>query len=65
VGILFLILGALNINVFDQQRAANILNNIITFVLFGISLINVILNSFGLSHKANALFNAAWNHGNI
>lgn len=59
VGILFLIIGALNINKIEQQRAANILNNIITLMLFAITLINVVLNSFGLNHDANRLYDKA------
>ncbi|XP_018011580.1 ninjurin-1 isoform X2 [Hyalella azteca] len=49
VGILFLIIGALNINKLDQQFAANILNNIIGVMLFTITVVNVVLNAFGLS----------------
>lgn len=65
VGLLLLVIGALNINKLSQQRAANILNNIISIMFFIISIVNVILNAFGLSYKANELFMAASENGGV
>ena len=46
-----LVLGAVNINKVSQQRAAMILNDIITVMLFFISVDNIVLNSLGLSYN--------------
>ncbi|XP_068242143.1 ninjurin-1-like isoform X1 [Palaemon carinicauda] len=48
VGVLFLIIGGMNINDPQQHKAADILNNIIVMFLFVISVVNVILNSLGI-----------------
>ena len=50
VGILFLIIGGLNINKEPNQRTANILNDVIVIVIFLITLINVIISGFGIRH---------------
>ena len=60
-----LFVGALNINKLPQQRAANILNNIIAVALFVISIINVVLNAYGLNYKADPLYNAAKTTGSL
>ncbi|XP_045596918.1 ninjurin-2 [Procambarus clarkii] len=54
VGVLFMIIGAMDINDPEQQTAANILNNIILIFVFVISTDNIIISSFGIdSMKIN------------
>ncbi|XP_076057722.1 ninjurin-1-like isoform X5 [Oratosquilla oratoria] len=48
VGVLFLIVGGMNINDPKQERTADILNNIILIMVFAISLVNVVLSAFGI-----------------
>ena len=50
VGILFLIIGGLNINQDGDQRVADILNDVITVTVFLITLVNVVINGFGIRH---------------
>merc|ERR1712109_560 len=51
VGILFLVIGGFNINEEPIEKVANILNDIITVLVFIITVINVIINGFGLSFE--------------
>ncbi|XP_064119753.1 ninjurin-1-like isoform X4 [Macrobrachium nipponense] len=59
VGVLFLIIGGMNINDPQQHTAADILNNIIVAFLFVISVVNVVLSAFGIEqmkiHPPNVL----------
>merc|ERR1711983_469712 len=48
VGILFLVIGGLNINDDPDQRTADILNDVITVLVFLITLVNVVINGFGI-----------------
>ncbi|XP_034941479.1 ninjurin-2 isoform X2 [Chelonus insularis] len=48
VGILFIIVGGLDINRRRDQWAANIINDIILIAVFVISLINVVISGFGM-----------------
>ena len=61
VGILFLVIGGLNINDEKQHVTADVLNNVIVIMIFVISVINVVLNSFGIEHQninpAGTVFN--------
>ena len=50
VGICFLFIGSLNINKPKSQRMADILNNLITIQVFIITVINVVISSFGIEH---------------
>ncbi len=50
VGILFLVIGGLNINEEPKQRTADILNDVIVVVIFLITLVNVIISGFGIRH---------------
>lgn len=50
VGICFLFIGSLNINKPKSQRIADILNNLITIQIFIITVINVVISSFGIEH---------------
>lgn len=45
-----MIIGMMNINDPEQQSAANILNNIIVIIVFIISVLNVVLSSFGIEN---------------
>jgi len=49
VGILFLVIGGFNINEEPKEKVADILNDIITILVFVITLINVVINGFGMS----------------
>lgn len=48
VGILFLVIGGLNINDDDDQSTANIINDIIVITIFLVTLINIIISGFGI-----------------
>merc|ERR1712141_890425 len=48
VGILFLVIGGLNINDDLDQRTADILNDVITVLVFLITLVNIVINGFGI-----------------
>ncbi|XP_075228904.1 ninjurin C isoform X1 [Lycorma delicatula] len=54
VGILFLIIGGLDLNKQNDRQPAIILNDIILIMIFLISLINVIISSFGIQHSGHA-----------
>merc|ERR1712083_43739 len=49
VALLFLVIGGFNINEEPNEKVADILNDIITVLVFVITVINVIINGFGLS----------------
>merc|ERR1711971_1527984 len=49
VGILFLVIGGFNINEEPKEKVADILNDIITILVFVITLVNVIISGFGMS----------------
>lgn len=55
IGILFIIIGSLNINRTNEQSAAIILNDIILIFIFLISIINVIISAFGIEHSSRPL----------
>ncbi|XP_073847845.1 ninjurin C isoform X3 [Musca autumnalis] len=55
VGILFVIIGSLNINRKKDQTAAIILNDIIMVVVFVISVINVVISGFGIEYSSQPL----------
>ena len=48
VGVLFLVIGGLNINDEPDQKTANILNDVIVVLVFLITLVNVIISGFGI-----------------
>lgn len=50
VGILFLVIGSVNINKDDNHRSAVILNDLVVVFIFAISVINIIISSFGIQH---------------
>ncbi|XP_008474582.1 ninjurin-2 isoform X2 [Diaphorina citri] len=55
VGVLFLIIGGMNINKACNCRAANILNDVILIIIFLISAINVIISVFGMENSSNMM----------
>lgn len=55
VGILFIIIGSLNINRRKDQTAALILNDVILVLIFVISLVNVIISGFGMEQSSQPL----------
>merc|ERR1712130_643197 len=56
VGVLFLILGGLDINDPDHQKTADILNNTATVVVFLITLLNVVISGFNIQHTETTVF---------
>jgi len=50
VGILFLILGGLDINEDDHKKDADIINNITLVIIFIITVINAFISGFGIRH---------------
>lgn len=55
VGILFIVIGSLNINRTKDQNAAVILNDVILILIFVISIDNVIISGFGIEHSSQPL----------
>ncbi|XP_033163760.1 ninjurin-2 isoform X1 [Drosophila mauritiana] len=55
VGILFVVIGSLNINRQQDQTAAVILNDVILVVVFIISVVNVIISGFGIEYSSHPL----------
>lgn len=55
VGILFVVIGSLNINRQKDQAAAVIINDIILVIIFVISVINVIISGFGIEYSSRPL----------
>jgi len=55
VGILFVVIGSLNINRQQDQTAAVILNDVILVVVFIISVVNVIISGFGIEYSSQPL----------
>lgn len=55
VGILFIVIGSLNINRNNEQSAAIILNDVILICIFFISIINVVISAFGIEHASKPL----------
>ena len=47
-GVLFLIVGSLDINNEKNHKAANIINNTATVVVFIITFLNIVMGAFGL-----------------
>ncbi|XP_020715356.1 ninjurin-2 isoform X4 [Ceratitis capitata] len=52
VGILFVLIGSLNINHQKDQTAAMIINDVILVVIFVISVLNVIISGFGIEYSS-------------
>uniref|UniRef100_A0A182TH15 Uncharacterized protein n=1 Tax=Anopheles melas TaxID=34690 RepID=A0A182TH15_9DIPT len=55
VGILFVVIGSLNINRKPDQTAAIVLNDVILVLIFVISLLNVIISGFGIEYSSQPL----------
>ncbi|XP_058055604.1 ninjurin-2 [Anopheles bellator] len=55
VGILFVVIGSLNINRKPDQTAAIVLNDVILVLIFVISLLNVIISGFGIEYASQPL----------
>ena len=56
VGILFLVIGGMDINKKPSQRPADILNNVIVVIIFLITVVNVIINGFGIRYTDEDMF---------
>lgn len=55
VGVLFVVIGGLNINRRKDQNVAHILNDVILVLVFLISIDNVIISGFGIEHSSQPL----------
>lgn len=55
IGILFIVIGSMNINRKNEQSAAIILNDVILILIFFISIINVVISAFGIEHASKPL----------
>lgn len=55
VGIMFLVIGALNINKDKDKRRADILNDLILIMVFIISVTNVVIAGFGMDNASRPL----------
>merc|ERR1711935_139723 len=49
VALIFLVIGGFNINEEPKEKVADILNDVITILVFVITLVNVIISGFGMS----------------
>jgi len=56
LGILFLIVGGLDINEQEHQKTADILNNTATVLVFIITFINVVISGFGINHTNTTVY---------
>lgn len=55
VGLMYVVVGSLNINRCKEQRVAIILNDVILVMTLVISLINIIISGFGIEHSSQPL----------
>lgn len=55
VGVLFVVIGGLNINRRKDQNVAQILNDVILVLIFLISIDNVIISGFGIEHSSQPM----------
>lgn len=55
VGLMYVVVGSLNINRTKEQRVAIILNDMILVMSLVISLINIIISGFGMEHSSQPL----------
>ena len=56
LGVLFLVLGGVNINDPEHHKTANILNRITTVLVFIITVTNVVISGLGFQHTPNSDF---------
>ncbi|XP_063540850.1 ninjurin-2 isoform X2 [Cydia strobilella] len=55
VGLLFVVIGGLDLNDDDDQPSAVILNDVIVIFIFVISVVNVVISAFGLEYSNSPL----------
>ncbi|XP_050352308.1 ninjurin-1 isoform X1 [Nymphalis io] len=55
VGLLFVVIGGLDLNDDSDQPAAIVLNDIIVIFIFVISVINIVISAFGIEYSNNPL----------
>ncbi|XP_073953367.1 ninjurin C isoform X3 [Choristoneura fumiferana] len=55
VGLLFVIIGGLDLNDHDDQPSAVILNDVIVIFIFVISVVNIVISAFGLEYSNSPL----------
>ncbi|XP_028041307.1 ninjurin-2 isoform X2 [Bombyx mandarina] len=55
VGLLFVIIGGLDLNDHEDQPSAVVLNDVIVIFIFVISVINIIISAFGIEYSNNPL----------
>ncbi|XP_050550736.1 ninjurin-2 isoform X2 [Spodoptera frugiperda] len=55
VGLLFVVIGGLDLNDHEDQPSAVILNDVIVIFIFVISVINIVISAFGIEYSNNPL----------
>nr|XP_021206667.1 ninjurin-2 isoform X2 [Bombyx mori] len=55
VGLLFVVIGGLDLNDHEDQPSAVVLNDVIVIFIFVISVINIIISAFGIEYSNNPL----------
>ncbi|XP_061720615.1 ninjurin-2 isoform X1 [Cydia fagiglandana] len=55
VGLLFVVIGGLDLNDDDDQPSAVILNDVIVIFIFVISVVNIVISAFGLEYSNSPL----------
>jgi len=57
VGVLFMIIGAINIEDTESQSTADTLNNVILIIVFFITVINALIGGFGIKDTDSRVIN--------
>ncbi|XP_028166946.1 ninjurin-2-like isoform X5 [Ostrinia furnacalis] len=55
VGLLFVVIGGMDLNDLDEQPSAVILNDVIVIFIFVISVINIVISAFGIEYSNSPL----------
>lgn len=55
MGLLFVVIGGLDLNDHSDQPSALVLNDVIVIFIFVISVINIVVSAFGLEYSNNPL----------
>lgn len=64
VGIIFIVLGRLNINYIQDRRKADMMNNASVILIFLVTVVNVLITAFGPSESFAHLYNGSHGGGN-
>lgn len=55
VGLLFVVIGGMDLNDHEDQPSAVILNDVIVIFIFVISVINIVISAFGIEYSNSPL----------